>query len=65
MIYGIYSIIILSIFLLGYAIGRRIGIKEGYKKGVYYAPLKMREDVYNDHSCPLCNNQIDNKDIMC
>ncbi|MCT4604972.1 MAG: hypothetical protein N4A64_02540 [Marinisporobacter sp.] len=65
MIYGIYSIIVLFIFLIGYAYGRRVGIKEGYEKGLAYSPLKIKEDVYNDFSCPLCTDKIDNDERMC
>lgn len=59
MIYGFICIFILVDFLLGYAIGRRNGIKEGFDKGLAYAPLKLREEVYQKYRCPICNNQID------
>ncbi len=55
--YGLCFIGILLICLIAYAIGRRIGIKEGYLKGIAYAPLKMKEEAYASKKCPLCSKQ--------
>ncbi|TCO79776.1 hypothetical protein [Marinisporobacter balticus] len=57
--YGMVSIILLLIFLIGYAFGRRIGIKEGYERGMAYIPLKSKEKVYEDYSCPLGIDEIE------
>lgn len=51
--YGIITIMILLVFLIGYALGRRIGIKQGYERGIAYAPLKLKEEAYENYSCPL------------
>ena len=55
MIYGIYGISILFVFLIGYAIGRRVGIKEGFLKGSTINTLKLKEQLLKKSRCPLCN----------
>ncbi|KAB3527249.1 hypothetical protein [Alkaliphilus serpentinus] len=57
MLYG--YIIILSLFtlLLGYGIGRRIGLKEGYKKATVELPFILKEKLYENNICPICNRR--------
>ncbi|KXG76870.1 hypothetical protein [Thermotalea metallivorans] len=55
MIYGYFIVIGLVIFLCAYGLGRRIGIKEGFAKGIHYAPIAFREEAYKTNRCPVCN----------
>lgn len=41
-------------FLLGYALGRRQGEKEGFLQGVHYAPLEMRRAALEKGRCIIC-----------
>ena len=47
-------IIILFILLIGYSIGRRIGLKEGYTKGINEAPINIRKEILKSGLCPFC-----------
>ncbi|KNF08916.1 hypothetical protein CLPU_5c02230 [Gottschalkia purinilytica] len=49
---GIYMLICM---LIGYGLGRRIGIKEGEKKGLLIAPLELRKDMLTTGKCPICD----------
>ncbi|EOD01054.1 hypothetical protein [Caldisalinibacter kiritimatiensis] len=51
-----YIIISIFIFLIGYALGRRVGIKEGFFIGVNTAPILLRIKMQKEGICPLCNN---------
>ncbi|WP_156782502.1 hypothetical protein [Geosporobacter ferrireducens] len=57
MLFGNVLISILAIFLTGYALGRRIGSREGFQQGLTYGSLKMREDTYLYGKCPLCSKE--------
>lgn len=57
MLYG-YLIIFSSLLLLiGYATGRRIGIKEGTKKGVAINSISSKLNSYYNDTCPLCKRK--------
>jgi len=48
-------IIIVSVLLLiGYATGRRVGIKEGMKKGMAQNSISFKLESYYNNICPLC-----------
>jgi len=54
MLYG-NMIIISSVFILiGYATGRRVGIKEGIKKGRALNSISFKLESYYKDICPLC-----------
>lgn len=54
MLYG-YIIIISSILILiGYSIGRRIGIKEGIEKGKSLNSILFKQKSYYSNTCPIC-----------
>ncbi|RKD34511.1 hypothetical protein [Thermohalobacter berrensis] len=55
------SIIILLVFLAGYSIGRRQGIKEGFIQGSNYAPISIRNKMLKKGKCPICNKEIENQ----
>lgn len=55
MIYGLCIIGIFIIFLAGYASGRRIGMKEGFKRGITYAPLEFKRKYFEKNVCPICS----------
>lgn len=57
MLYG-YIIIISSIlFLVGYVTGRRIGIKEGIKRGITLNSISLKLESYYNDICPLCKRK--------
>ncbi|HHW02754.1 MAG TPA: hypothetical protein GXX35_08095 [Thermoanaerobacterales bacterium] len=45
----------LSVFLLGYAIGRRIGKKEGFSEGEAIIPMELKRKLMENGICPLCH----------
>jgi hypothetical protein len=51
---GWFIIIALLIFLVGYSIGRRTGIKEGYNEGMAYAPIEIKREYFEHGRCPIC-----------
>lgn len=55
MTYGIYAIIGLTLFLSGYSIGRRMGIKEGFEQGRNINTLHLKEQLLEKAFCPLCH----------
>jgi len=42
------------LILIGYATGRRVGIKEGTKKGMALNSISFKLESYNNDTCPLC-----------
>ncbi|AOY77167.1 hypothetical protein [Clostridium formicaceticum] len=56
MLYGYILISCLVLLLLGYSIGRRIGIKEGSKKARSHAVIELKLDYYHHKKCPICAN---------
>lgn len=62
MLYG-YIIIISSLLLLiGYSIGRRVGIKEGVEKGKTLNAIYSKQESYYTNICPMCKTNYINKD---
>lgn len=57
MLYGIVVIISLFLILVGYSVGRRIGLREGFEKGLNYAPIMLRKEYYNTEKCPICTKK--------
>jgi len=56
---GLYLIIALSILLTGYGFGRRVGKSEGYKEGITYAPILLKQNCIESESCPVCGCKIE------
>ncbi|SNR87953.1 hypothetical protein SAMN05446037_1001193 [Anaerovirgula multivorans] len=61
MLYGYILIACLTMVLLGYSIGRRIGIKEGRERAKNHAIIELKLDYYNNKKCPICLNNSVNK----
>lgn len=40
--------------LLGYAVGRRWGVKQGFQLGISYGPLQLRRQGLQQGRCPIC-----------
>ena len=55
----LWLILILSIFLIGYALGRRKGIMEGINKGLSIAPLDMRKKSLELGVCQICEQKVE------
>lgn len=51
----VISIVVILVYLIGYSTGRRIGIKEGYSKGMVSAPILLRKKLYKSFKCPICD----------
>jgi hypothetical protein len=51
-------IIILSVFLCGYAYGRRVGLKQGIKEGEIIIPLDLKRKMLETSFCPICFNKL-------
>lgn len=45
---------ILFIFGLGYALGRRVGTKQGYQLGSVQAGIDLRINALEQGICPIC-----------
>ncbi|SDK49384.1 hypothetical protein [Natronincola ferrireducens] len=56
MLYGYILICCLIILLMGYSMGRRIGIKEGNEKAFSNTIISLKLDYYNNKSCPICSS---------
>lgn len=48
----------LSVFLLGYALGRRSGKKEGVIEGMTLIPIEWRKQLLETSICPLCTREL-------
>jgi len=60
MLYGYLIIISSLLILIGYATGRRVGIKEGTKKGMALNSITFKLEGYYNDICPLCKrNHVD------
>lgn len=57
MLYGYIIILCLIMVLLGYATGRRIGIKEGFQKGLCQVPLDLKLAYFETSKCPICTKE--------
>ncbi|MGI5858948.1 MAG: hypothetical protein ACOX8P_06455 [Tepidanaerobacteraceae bacterium] len=51
-------IAVITIFLLGYALGRRAGKKEGVTEGMSLVPLEWRKEMFETSICPLCTQEL-------
>ncbi|WP_425447514.1 hypothetical protein [Dethiothermospora halolimnae] len=56
-----YSIILLSIVLVSYHIGRVVGQKQGLKNGIVYSPIKLRKELLKNRVCPICDRVFEEK----
>lgn len=54
----VVAIVGIILFLSGYALGRRIGKKEGVNEGVCLAPLEWRKQLLKTSICPLCTQVL-------
>lgn len=54
----LWSIFLLTTFLLGYSLGRRVGKKEGFLEGTNTTPLVMRQNLLQTSFCPLCQRAL-------
>lgn len=52
----LYIVLGIGIFLVGFATGRRIGIKQGYKDFEREYPLTIKMQTYEDGKCPICKS---------
>lgn len=52
-------VIYLALGLIGYGIGRRVGLKEGYKRGIERSPLILRMKLLENGKCMICDNKIE------
>ncbi|MDI3535025.1 MAG: hypothetical protein PWQ82_1390 [Thermosediminibacterales bacterium] len=56
---GILFIMYIFVLLIGFAAGRRIGIKQGFEIGIRYAPIELKKQMFESGLCPVCNISID------
>lgn len=54
----LYLIIGLSIFLIGYTYGRRVGEAKGLNIGISLAPIEMRKKSLNSDRCLICGQKL-------
>jgi len=47
-----------SVFLAGFAVGRRVGIKEGRSEGEAIVPIKLKQKMMESCFCPLCLREL-------
>jgi len=57
MLYGYIIILCLSMVLIGYAVGRRVGFKEGATKAKYTLPLDYKMIYLKENKCPVCGRR--------
>lgn len=56
MLYGYIIILCLIMVLAGYAVGRRIGIEDGLKKGRACLPIQYKMQYIKEDRCPICGS---------
>ncbi|HHX23291.1 MAG: hypothetical protein ACOX2A_09525 [Tepidanaerobacteraceae bacterium] len=52
------AILALSIYLIGYTMGRRIGKKEGIFEGKAIIPIELKKQMLDTMICPLCKQKL-------
>ncbi|HHY42219.1 MAG TPA: hypothetical protein GX514_05165 [Thermoanaerobacterales bacterium] len=52
------AVLEIAVFLFGYAIGRRVGKREGITEGMSLLPLDLKKQLYETSICPLCSQQL-------
>lgn len=52
------AVLILTCILVGFAVGRRLGVKEGFRAGMTYGVLDMRQQCLTLGRCPICNSTM-------
>lgn len=50
-----YIIVAIFCFVIGFLIGKRQGIKNGYRQGITEAPLILRQKSFETGQCILCS----------
>lgn len=50
-------IAILAVFGLGYALGRRVGAKQGHQLGLAQARIDLRISALEHGRCPICRHR--------
>ncbi len=53
-------LLIMIVFLLGYALGRRIGLKEGRIQMEKILPLSLKRETLEKGACVICNHSVEN-----
>ncbi len=48
-------LLMMLVFLFGYVLGRRIGMKEGFTQAEKEIPLKLRRKTLEKGSCVICS----------
>lgn len=56
------TILILAAILIGFAIGRRLGIQQGFHVGMAYGVLDTRRQCLEQGHCPVCSSPNELKD---
>ncbi|AZR72794.1 hypothetical protein BBF96_04925 [Anoxybacter fermentans] len=51
---GWIMLISMVMFLLGFWIGRRVGLDEGFHKGLKQAPLEIKRRSLEEGECVIC-----------
>ncbi|NMB45144.1 MAG: hypothetical protein GX998_01910 [Firmicutes bacterium] len=54
-------VLILASILCGFAVGRRLGIKQGFHIGMAYGVLDLRQQCLEQNRCPICNSKEQEK----
>lgn len=56
-------LLMMLIFLVGYVLGRRIGMKEGFSRGEKEIPLNLRRETLEKGSCVICSRGLEENGI--
>ena len=54
MIKGLIIPGVMLIFLIGFWLGRRMGLKEGFERGINQAPLEIKKRSLEKGECIIC-----------
>ena len=50
---------VIAAFLIGYILGKQVGIKKGYKEGCAETPILLRQISLEKGACYLCQRSVD------
>ncbi|MCL6453753.1 MAG: hypothetical protein K6T78_09120 [Alicyclobacillus sp.] len=50
-----WALVGLGALLFGYALGRRVGFRQGCRRGTAEAPLRLRHQALRSGRCPICD----------
>ncbi|MDQ0189319.1 hypothetical protein JI721_17020 [Alicyclobacillus cycloheptanicus] len=51
--------------LISYAVGRRVGVRQGRAKHKALAPIELRAQAYESGRCPVCGTAAEERGTMC